>query len=321
VVTGGWKRSGADFSGDLEPQATAERFDPGTNTFTAVGSMAFARARHAAVRLQDGRVLVVGGSNEAPVLTGPPLSAFVRTAELYDPASGKFSPTGDLLTPRIGPTATLLPNGQVLVVGGWNQDTVPTAELYDPASGKFTLAGPMVLARNGPAAVALADGRVALLGGAHFESGPQRSVETYDPTTNTFSPAGQMVEARTAFQATLLPDGRILVTGGAGGPGDQYGGPTKVLNSVEIYDPATGQSTITDPMPDVRFGHGAVTLKDGRILVMGGYTSLDNSGQLSSAALIDPVTGKVTPTGSMAGGRGYAVATLLPDGRVLVIGG
>jgi hypothetical protein len=322
LVTGGWKRMGVDFSGDLEPQATAERFDPATNTFSAVGSMAFPRARHVAVRLQDGRVLVVGGSSEAPALDGPPPSAFVRTAELFDPATGKFSPTGDLLTPRLYATATLLPNGKVLVVGGWNQNTVETAELYDPASGTFGRpAGPMIRARNVHEAVSLPDGRVVLLGGAHFNDGPQRSVEIYDPQTNTFSAAGQMVEGRAGFSATLLPDGRILVTGGAGGPGTPTGQGTTILNSVEIYDPATGQSTITDHTADVRFDHGAVALADGRVLVMGGYTSLDNSGPLASAVLIDPATGKVSPAGPMVGPRGYAVPTLLPDGRVLVIGG
>jgi hypothetical protein len=99
LVTGGWERDPAGTN--LVSQATAERFDPKTSTFSAAGSMAYPRSKDDAVRLQDGRVLVVGGSNDNipatdPLYVGPR----VATAELYDPATGTFSPTGDLLEPR-----------------------------------------------------------------------------------------------------------------------------------------------------------------------------------------------------------------------------
>jgi hypothetical protein len=336
LVTGGWKRTEADYSGPgLISQETAEVFDPKTNTFSAVGSMAFPRTNHTAVRLQDGRVLVVGGSNDYfpdGGITYPSNKTLIGPAELYDPATGKFSLTGSLVTPRLNPTATLLPNGKVLVVGGWNTDTVETAELYDPATGIFNVTRPMVSGRNRGAAVGLPDGRVALLGGDHFEDGPQRSVEMFDYRTDTysqlfdFSPAGQMAEARSNFQALLLPGGRIMAIGGTSGATPI--GYATVLSSVEIYDPATGQSAVTDHMADPRYfgsyySGGAVALADGRVLVVGGQHTLDGNDptiHLTSAVLIDSVTGKVTPTGAMINAFG-AAPTLLQDGRVLVLGG
>src|SRR5438128_74690 len=127
----------------------------------------------------------------------------------------------------------------------------------------------MNLGRNQHAAVALPDGRVVLLGGYHREDGPQQSVEIYDPKTNTFSPAGQMTEARASFQATLLPDGRILATGGIGGAPVAAGLGIMALSSVEIYNPATGQSMVTRPMARPRFNHGAMAMADGRVPVVG----------------------------------------------------
>jgi hypothetical protein len=338
LVTGGWKRTAADYSGPgLVSQETAEVFDPKTNSFSAVGSMAFPRTNHTAARLQDGRVLVLGGSNDFFPDGGigyPSNKTMIGPAELYDPATGKFSTTGSLVTPRLNPTATLLPNGKVLVVGGWNTDTVETAEVYDPANGNFNVTRPMVSGRNLPTAVALPDGRVALMGGYHYASGPQRSVEMYDYRPDTysqlfdFSPAGEMAEARADFSAVLLPNGRIMAIGGASGPANAYGGGTTILSSVEIYDPATGQSTVTDHMVDPRLtgglhSGGAVVLADGRVLVVGGwhlFDGLDPTHSLTSAVLIDPVTGKVSPTGSMINALG-AAPTLLQDGRVLVLGG
>jgi hypothetical protein len=326
LVAGGLRNSGPAGT-DVVSQAAAERFDPKTNTFSAVGSMTYPRANHAAVRLQDGRVLVVGGSDDNfPATDQFTPGELIATAEIFDPATGKFTPTGDLITPRNNLTATLLASGKVLVAGGWNETPVETAETFDPATGKFTETGPMTLARDFHEAVALSDGRVALLGGIRILDNintPQRSVEIYDPTTNAFSPAGQMAEPRSHFHAALLPDGRILAAGGSGpNPGGRF---FSVSRSVEIYDPATGQSTITDQMPDTRFNHTAATLADGRVLVIGGQHSNDATDpniRLSSAVLIDPVTGKVTPTGNMSTGRQNGpAASLLPDGRVLVIGG
>jgi hypothetical protein len=322
LVTGGLYTTGS-FN---QTQRTTERFDPQSNTFSAVRPMTFPRSGHAAVRLPDGRVLVVGGSNDLPLeLSGAPsgLSFLIATAEVYDPATGRFSTTGDLITPRLNSTATLvsIPQGpRVLVVGGRFLDTVETAELFDPATEQFTQAAPMALGRSQHAAVLLKDGRVALLGGYHRTDGPQRSVEIYDPRTNTFTPAGQMAEARAEFQATLLPDGRILATGGIGGPPDASGRGTTALSSVESYNPATGQSTVTDHLTGPRFDHGAVALADGRVLVIGGEAALNGSTPLSTAALVDPATGKVSPASPTVGTRGV-VPTLLPDGRVLIIGG
>jgi WD40 repeat protein len=272
--------------------------------------MAVARIGQTATLLLDGRVLIAGGSNDT-------------TAELYEPQTGSFSPTGPMNVVRLrGHTATLLEDGRVLITGGTDDSLaaspLASAELYDPKTGTFALTGAMAHARSIHTATRLGDGRVLIVGNDGTSFGPPIAAEIYDPTTGRFVQTGPPVYVRIGHTATLLQDGRVLVVGGTGsGAYDD-----KTPGSAELYDPRTGRFTLTGSMTTRRWGgHTATLLKDGRFLVAGGNASAVQEVPLASAELYDPKTGKFSVTGSMAVARDTQTATLLLDGRVLVAEG
>lgn len=292
LVTGGILFQENDYTG--MPLAGAELFDPKTNQFTAISPMAGPRDDgHRAVRLKDGRVLIMGGTNGKIGL---------RSAELFDPATRAFAAVSDMVAARTTPTTTLLNDGRVLVAGGLNNDVhdpTASAEVFDATAKKFQVTGSMMAPRYRHSAVALPDGRVVVLGGYGPPNGQVlRRVEIYDPKAGTFAAHGELVEARADMTATLLPDRRILLVGGA--YTDSNGAIVGMRKSVEIYDPVSGQSTITDALTDARGFYAAASLADGRVLVTGGDSG---SGVLGTAELVDPRTGKVSRTAPMTTGR------------------
>ncbi len=214
--------------------ASAELYDPKTGKFSATGSMAIARGYHTATLLADGRVLIVGGAAAAWTSTDGTASA-----EVYDPKTGKFSPTGSMADGRAWHTATLLGDGRVLVTGSSNDQKL--AEIYDPKTGRFSATGSMADGRIYHTATLLSDGRVLVAGGGgdYANKGFLASAELYDPKTGTFVPTGSMTDARTYHTAALLVDGRILVTGGYGH--------LAPLASAEIYDPKSGTFSQVGP--------------------------------------------------------------------------
>ena len=154
--------SGATTPDDVS-RASAELYDPATDTFSPTGSLATARGLHTATLLADGRVLIAGGGPASWAIEG----AYLASAELYDPKTGTFSPTGSMATPREDHTATLLADGRVLIAGGNDvgDHGVASAELYDPKTGTFSPTGSMTTARGFHTATLLADGRVLIAGG------------------------------------------------------------------------------------------------------------------------------------------------------------
>nr|WP_224243232.1 kelch repeat-containing protein [Hyalangium gracile] len=263
------------------------------------GSMSHRRTSHAMALLPGGKVLVSGGRFDE----ADPFEPYLHSAEVYDPAAGTWSPTGSMAEGRARHTATLLPGGKVLVVGGNN---LPAAELYDPTTGTWSPTGPMATARYYHTAALLPGGSVLVAGG-WGNSPPGTAVELYDPATNTWSQTGSMSSPRENHTATLLPGGRVLVAGGNG------------LRTVELYDPATGTWSPTNSMNKIHFNHTATLLPNGKVLVAGGLGGPDGSQE--TAELYDPALGTWSMTGSMATAREDHTAVLLPDGRVLAVGG
>jgi N-acetylneuraminic acid mutarotase len=224
--------------------------------------MAATRVYHTATLLPDGRVLVAGGSTASGTSDWTTLSS----AEVYNPETGTFSPTGSMTTARRLQTATLLPNGQVLIAGGESKDgPLSTADLYDPKNGAFTPTGMLPFASNQATATLLADGRVLIAGGegSGASAAPSNSAALYDPTTGAFAATGAMTTARSGHVAALLSDGRVLVAGGWGG--------SAALSSAEVYDPKTSSFSPTGSLTAAREWCQATTLQDGSVLVTGGW--------------------------------------------------
>ncbi|HEX8026716.1 MAG TPA: kelch repeat-containing protein [Candidatus Limnocylindrales bacterium] len=226
---------------------SAELYDPATERWTVTGSLSAGRFGHTATLLPDGKVLIVGGTR---ALAGDPQHADVSSsAEVFDPIAGTWSPTGSMATGRRNHSATLLPNGTVLVVGGVSPGGVThpdgtggahglaSAEIYDPSSESWTTTGSLTDARAAQTATLLLDGRVLVAGGT---SGVEdlASAELFDSTSGSWTAGGDLQTPRRGETATLLEDGRVLVAGGSKLLGIVDGNAVlQVEASAELFDP------------------------------------------------------------------------------------
>ena len=260
------------------------------------GSMVTPRYGHDAVRLLDGRVLVVGGSGG---------EFDPATAELYDPVSGTWSATGNMLNIRAGLPPVLLLDGRVLVGdvvdGSDGNPDIYGSELYDPATGTWTATGPMVGDSPGDAPTVLRDGRVLVVG----EDGPQ----VYDPASGTWTATGKMnnTDGSGGGAAILLSDGKVLVAGGYGDYDGVEDPSFAFTDAAEIYDPVTGSWTEIANMHEPNLASMATLLPDGKALVVAEYGSWE---------IYDPATGTWT---ALAEPTGFNVSrALLSDGTVLM---
>jgi len=285
--------------------------------FTPTGSMAVARESPTATLLADGRVLVAGGYGGVTDSPGsyPSGTDSLASAEVWDPATGTFSPGGSLITARQGHTATLLRDGRVLISGGADGNgALAEAEIWDPATMTSSATGSLVAARFGATAMLLADGRVLVFGGtkgaADGREVPVTSAEVWSPDTGSFGPADSPAEA--SYPAgTLLVDGRVLVIDGTDA-------------SATVWDPTTRSSTAAGSLASVteaRDGLITTLLQDGRVLVAGGNRG-PTPHLFASAEIWDPGTLTFDATGSLTQARtsSGAAVVLLRDGRVLIVG-
>ncbi|HCX29835.1 MAG TPA: hypothetical protein DHU55_08730 [Blastocatellia bacterium] len=286
---------------------------PDAGIIDAVRSMTTQRAAHTATLLPDGKVLVAGG------FAGD--ENRLASAEVFDPATSTFAPTGNMNATRAGHTATLLPNGRVLIAGGYNGSYLASAELYDPAAHTFMPTGRMVTARSGHVATLLNNGKVLLAGGVGTGWTFLADAELYDPTTNTFTATGGMTTARESHTATLLKTGNVLITGGHKGRRTAI----TIYSSAEIYNPASGTFSSTGNLTVRRHKHDATLLADGRVLIIGGSDERDGRGGSAyrNAEVFNPTTGTFTAVGSLNAARYKLQGTtvLLNNGKVLIAGG
>lgn len=354
LVAGG--RSGA------APTATAELFDPATGAWSETGSMAAARSAHSATLLDGpgcdaappppwcGRVLVAGGpaaTFDQTVTPKVPVQRPSSSAEIYDPATGTWSPAAAMSQARSGHTATALGDGTVLVVGGTEfipgSPPDPSAELYDPATGAWTtIDGPGVVRVDGHSATVLDGpdcglndppgwcGEVLIAGGRRPEvvefghTAVTGAAEAYDPATGQWRALERFITAERAdHSASPLPGGAVLFAGGFGGDGRRRA-------SAETYDPGADAAgdpgdgwEFADSLELARAEHAAVGLEDGRIVVAGG-----DSGAQVTAERIASSDSQWSFTGPMASARRRHAAVVLSGprcgslcGGVLVAGG
>jgi N-acetylneuraminic acid mutarotase len=246
LVTGG--RSNNSSTGHA--LNSAEIYDPTTGRWTSVESMSRARFSHTATLLATGQVLVAG----AGIGTGARVDLAV-TAELYDPDSGGWTPTGNMTVGRVYHTATLLPNGQVLVAGGRDSvagefqagggDALATAELYDPATGSWASTGSLMGPRAFDTAVQLSDGEVLVVGGIGVDPGFGAGTSTYSTGTGTvtaemyavgsgsWTETASLAVGRQLHIAVLFADGSVLVAGGSTAG--------RALSSTEVYGPGASR--------------------------------------------------------------------------------
>jgi hypothetical protein len=289
----------------------------GAGTWVAADPLPVARWATASAVLHDGRVMVVGGA------TGTSSFDAVAAAAIFDPVTGKWTAVTDMLQPRAYAMAVTLDDGSVLVAGGSeNGQPLDTAERYNPSNGTWVAAGRLNLPRTQGTLTLLGDGR-ALAAGGGIEGSPAwtstATAEIFDPTIGTWSLVAPMSVARARQTATLLQDGEVLVAGGA----TTYHGETgSVTATAEIFDPRADSWRAAPPMSEPRYVDAASLLRDGRVLVAGGWYSTSNSDPShATAEIYDPATNRWAATGSMTSGRAEYSLVGLPDGRVLAAGG
>jgi len=276
---------------------------------------------------------------------------FLLSGAALAQSPGTFTPTGSMITPVSGYTATLLPDGKVLFAGGTlGNQPVASAQLYDPSIGGFIPTGDMTTPRFGHSATLLPDGRVLIAGGSDVSS-----AEQYDPSSGTFTPTGDMVNGGYGT-AILLANGKVLIahdrvpfvaaataelydpaTGTFSVTGDQlliWGGDQKAAlladgrvllmiccTAEQLYNPASGTFSLTGRTTRIyEDGFAAAPLANGKVLLSGGYTEEGNPEVSAGAELFDPGTGTFVPTGNMTVPRYYHTATPLGDGTVLIAG-
>jgi hypothetical protein len=269
-----------------------------SGTWEYTGSMISPRYQHTTHLLPSGKVLAFGGRNDS--------TGWLDSAETYDPASGLWSPAGHMnKIHEAGYSVTSLPGGKVLVIGGaaasGSAEVGRSVDIYDPATNKWTAAAPMTYARHGHTATLRPDGKVLVIGG-NDDPLASKIPELYDPATNTWQPLMETSASGHRYHSTLpLPDGRLLVLGG---------------NTIaETYTPATRTwATI----PDMSGSWSLATLQaSGKIFLLEGH----HQSVGASAYMYDPVTGLMSPAGSLRYPRTYAAITRLGSGKLLITGG
>lgn len=307
VLIAGGRHQG--FAGPI--LASVELYDPINGTWSETANLNTPRLYHTATLLADGKVVVVGGRLQTN-------SSGLESAELYDPMTGVWSSAGVLNKARHRHTATLLPNGNILVAGGFDsseQSSLTSSELYDPASGKWSDTGSLNIARANHTATLLANGKVLIEGGS--DEGAQISAELYDPNTGTWSSTSNLNKPISDHTATLLADGQVLLASAI------YLQNFTSAIAAQLYDPVTAEwSTINNFNIPVAIDFATLRanlLADGRLMVTGIFDY--DVGYHRTPYVYNPVNRNWSNGDDLINGPHFHTTTLLPNGRVLVVGG
>lgn len=287
---------GFNMDTDFAVLASAEIFNPTTNTFTSISNMTTLRTSYAATLLSDGRVLITGGSSNTAIL---------NSTEIFDPVTNTFSPANNLNSKRFSHTADILPDGRVLIAGGFGGLDSKSTEIFNPQTGTFSPGPDMSAPRGHHVSTRLNDGRILFVNG--LNTGSIMSVDIYNPFTNTFTLATSSAETL-GLSVNTLPNGKVLILGG------------KIFNqpsglAAEIFNPADNSFVEIGPM--LRTGaarNSSVLLNDGKVLFVGTASI--------RSQIFSPETNVFSLTTELNIPRFFRhQLTLLQDGRVLLTGG
>jgi hypothetical protein len=309
LVAGGYARAATLLAdGDVllagrpgDCATNSEVYEVASGKWTTTSPLNECGCGHTLTLLPNGKVLAAGGYNSKDGR----LSRAVSNAELFDPVSRTWTKTGAMNSVHGKHTATLLPNGKVLVTGNnYRTNDFVVTEWYDEATGKLTHKTSVIetLPPNGKGQLA----------GYYDRTNDFASAELYDPATGTWKRIASLNQPRAHHTATLLTNGLVLVVGGD----DKQG---TALSSAELYDPTAETWTEVHGLQLARGYHTATLLTTGKVLVLGGQGG--DGKPFSEAELFDPVTRRWAAAGAMRLARSYHTATLLENGKVLVAGG
>lgn len=273
-------------------------------------SMSTPRAAHQATILGPNEVLLTGGCS------GPGCSPIENSAEIYNLDTGRATPTKPMHDRRVSHVAARMPDGRILVAGGWTGvATTSSAEVFDAQRGAFLPVGALATPRMDATATSMSDGSILVIGGASATNQPIARSEVFGSSELSFRPAASLIEARAHHTAIRLPDNRILLAGGMRAR-------NIATRSAELYDPITNRFVQTGPMLQARCKHAAVLLKDGRVLILAGSTDCDDRNRVAETEFYDPKTGTFSQGPRLLNPR-YKIAsaaTVLPSGEVVIAG-
>jgi len=238
------------------PLNSVEIWNPNTEEWQHTTPMNTARDSMGYVLLPDGRFMVTGGKS---IDKKGVLISYIKECEIYDPETEQWIEIAPMHEERVNHTATLLNDGNILVVGGGKEDGPysKTVELYDIRRDIWILLEPMSVGRAMHTATKLLDGRVLIVGGR----GKKTSTEIYDPRNKKWSSSGDTEYPRAEHSAIRLPDGSILITGGIG-----------QLTQVELYSSRVNSWSTISQLSTGRYRHNSIVLDDGTAIVIGGIS-------------------------------------------------
>jgi hypothetical protein len=263
------------------------------------------RATHQLVSTGKGQLLAIGGCVRAGCEAGPASS----TVDIIDTATMELAGTGHLLAARIQPSAASLPDGRILILGGWVDGRVSaTSEIFDPATAKSSPGPALMGPRSGAVVTSLSDGRVLIAGGYDGQEA-RADVEIFDPASGRMTPVGSLITARGGASGTLLADGRVLIVGGS--DERDYGGK---LRSIERYDIASDRFVAAGSLSSARFklADGLLLLPGNRVLVAAGDTAPE---------IFDVASGTATRVDYDLGGQWNYMTLVRADARTALLAG